>query len=133
MANQLKQLPVTLFAGQGRPIELQHSTVVMLEAAISLFKKLKDQLVAVPCGGRRPHQITGGLANALDIRDEALRPTKGRRANQEKFMPMAMNRERLDPKRTGMQRGIDQRIEIFGKPTLKGRFERQMHLPVGGS
>jgi hypothetical protein len=106
--------------------------VVVLEAAISLFKKLKDKLIAVPCGGWRPHQITGGLANALNVRNESLRPTKRRRTNQEKIMPMPMDRERLDPKRTGMQRGIDQRIEIFGKPTLRGRFKRQMHLPVGG-
>jgi hypothetical protein len=32
-------------------------------------------------------------------------------------MPMSMNGERFDRKRTGMQRGIDQGIEILGKPT----------------
>jgi hypothetical protein len=33
-------------------------------------------------------------------------------------MPMSMNGERLHRKWTGMQRAVDQRIEIRGKPTL---------------
>ena len=42
---------------------------------------IQEQLVAIPGGGKRPHQIASGLANALDVRDEALRPTRRWSAN----------------------------------------------------
>ena len=81
MADQLQQLPVALGLGKGRPTELQHSTVIVFQAAIALIEQLQNQLVAISRRRWRSQQATGGAAHLLDVADEARRPTHRRRAD----------------------------------------------------
>ena len=130
MADQLQQLPVPLGLGQSRPAELQHSTVVVFQAAIALIKQLKHQLVAVPRRGRGSQQATGGTAHLFDVADEVWRPTHRRRADEQQLMALALHREGFRLERPRMQRAIHKGIEISSNPALSCDLQGQMHTPV---
>ena len=130
MADQLQQLPVPLGLGQSRPAELQHSTVVVFEAAVTLIKQLQHKLVAVPRRGRGSQQATGGTAHLFDVADEVRRPTHRWRSDQQQLMGLALHHEGFCLKRPRMQRAVHEGIEIGSDPALSAGLQRQMHTPV---
>ena len=101
----------------------------MLQTAVTVLQHLNHKLIAVACRRWRVHQAACGMTNRCDVLRQGRGPAAWGSADQKKLMAMAIDVKSLDVEGTGMNRTIDQSIEILGDPSVINNGERNVDSP----
>ena len=136
MGHQLQKAAVAVGLLEVAASVDEHGAVVVLKAAIALIHQMQDHQIAVGGRGGHTHQAATGLADAPQILQQcwvpfqqpALLTRSSCPAHQ--LMGNAVHRKVVGLVRTGLQRGIQQVIQVAGLPNTVGAGQRHKSLPT---